>query len=76
MAHLDEGRPVPIPGLILDGGVVTAAGSLWVADESAAMVYQVDPDSEEVLAAIPMPVPPARGESSSTTAPPGTSTCP
>ena len=27
---------MPVPGLLLDGGVVTAAGSLWVSDESAA----------------------------------------
>ncbi len=59
--HVDEGRRVPVPGLLLDGGVVAAAGSLWVSDESAAMVYQVDPTSEEVVAAIPMPVPPDTG---------------
>ena len=61
VAHLDEGRRVPIPGMLLDGGVVAVAGSLWVSDESAAMVYQVDPGSEEVVAAIPMPVPPDVG---------------
>ena len=60
-AHVDEGRRVPVPGLLLDGGVVAVAGSLWVSDESAAMVYQVDPASEEVVAAIPMPVPPDTG---------------
>jgi hypothetical protein len=60
-AHVDEGERVPVPGLILDGGVVAVAGSIWVADESAAMVYQVDPTSEEVVAVIPMPVPPDTG---------------
>ena len=61
VAHIDEGRRVPVPGLLLDGGVVTAAGSLWVSDEGAALVYQVDPVSEEVVAVIPMPVPPDTG---------------
>jgi len=60
-AHVDEGRSVPVPGLLVDGGVVSAAGSVWVADASA-LVYQVDPASEEVVAVIPMPVPPDTGE--------------
>ena len=60
-AQVDEGHPVPVPGLLLDGGVVTAAGSIWVGDESAALVYQVDPTAEEVVAVIPMPVPPDKG---------------
>ena len=61
-AHVDEGRPVPVPGLLVDGGAVAAAGSIWVSDDRAAMVYQVDPDSEDVVAVTPIPVPPDTGE--------------
>jgi streptogramin lyase len=57
-ADVDEGRRVPVPGLLIDWGVVAAAGSIWVSDPIAAVVYQVDPDSEEVVAVIPMPVTP------------------
>ena len=61
VAHVDEGRAVPVPGLSADGSVEAAAGSVWVSD-TRRMVYQVDPASEEVVAAIPMPVPPDTGE--------------
>lgn len=57
-AHVDEGHSVPVPGLLVDGGVVATAGSIWVSDDIAALVYQIDPDSEEVVSVLPMPVPP------------------
>lgn len=58
VAAVDEGRRVPVPGLLTDWGVVAAAGSIWVSDPIAAVVYQVDPDANEVVAVIPMPVTP------------------
>jgi streptogramin lyase len=61
VAHVDEGSAVPVPGLSADGSVEVVAGSVWVSDTSA-MVYQLDPISEEVVAVIPMPVPPDAGE--------------
>ena len=55
---VDQGRMVPVPGLLEDGSVAVAAGSIWVADAGIGLVYQLDPTSEEVLGVTPMPVPP------------------
>ena len=59
-ANPHEGRVEPVPGLLQDGGVAVVAGSIWAAVQSAALVYRLDPASEEVIAVIPMPCPPTR----------------
>ena len=55
--RLEEAREVPVVGLGLDGGVVESAGSVWVADQEA-VVYRVDPQAEQVTAAVPLPLDP------------------
>ena len=74
VAHLDRGRFVRVPGLIFPVGVVAVGDSIWTGDESSAVVYRIDPDSDRVRSAIPMPIPPSYSTSSSTTAHRGTST--
>lgn len=52
-----EAPMVEVPGLTSgDGGAVFVNGSVWVADAASAIVYQVDPRSGAVLAAVPMPM--------------------
>ena len=53
--RLQEAHEVPVVGLGVDAGVVEAAGSVWVADNDA-VVYRVDPETEQVLAAVPLPL--------------------
>jgi streptogramin lyase len=57
--RLDEAHPVPVVGLGLDGGVVTSAGSVWVAEDEA-VVYRVDPQTDQVTAAVPLPLDPGQ----------------
>lgn len=48
---------VPVPGLLSgDAGAVVAGGSVWVTDKYGGVVYQVDPETEQVLAAVPVPL--------------------
>lgn len=54
--RLDAARSMPVAGLVQGDGLVAAAGSIWVGDETSAIVYRVNPASEVVEAAIPMPV--------------------
>ena len=51
-------RLVGVPGLVFAVGVVALGDSIWAGDESAAVVYRIDPDSDRVRSAIPMPTPP------------------
>jgi hypothetical protein len=57
--HLDKPHTVAVAGLVEDAGVVEAAGSIWVAG-SDAVVYRVNPQTEEVLAAVPFPLGPGQ----------------
>jgi streptogramin lyase len=50
-----------VPGLEVDAGIVAQGGSVWVADEAAAVVYRLDARSGEVQAAIPAPIAPGKG---------------
>ena len=61
VADLTRGQVVRVPGLALPTGVVALGDSIWVGDESSAVVYRIDPDSDRVRSAIPMPIPPERG---------------
>lgn len=48
---------VPVPGLLsADAGAVVAGGAVWVTDKYGGVVYQLDPDTEQVLAAVPVPL--------------------
>ena len=55
----EDAHEVRVAGLGVDAGVVEAAGSVWVGD-SEAFVYRVDPQTEQVLAAIPLPLDPGQ----------------
>jgi streptogramin lyase len=60
LTGLESGSVVPVPGLLDgDGGAVAVAGSIWVTDKRGAVVYKIDPDTQDVVAAVPMPLPPA-----------------
>ena len=57
--HLEDAHAVPVVGLEEDAGTVAASGSVWVAD-SAAVVYRIDPVTEQVQAAVPLPLGPGQ----------------
>lgn len=58
---LDVAKTVPVTGLGRGDGVAVAGGSIWVADATSAIVYRIDPVTEAVQAAIPMPLEPDAG---------------
>ncbi len=58
---LDAAKTVPVTGLGRGDGVAVAGGSIWVADATSAIVYRIDPATEAVQAAIPMPLEPNAG---------------
>jgi len=53
--HLDKAHAVAVVGLVEDAGVVAVSGSIWVAGNDA-VVYRIDPRTEQVLAAVPLPL--------------------
>lgn len=57
--RLEEAHEVPVVGLGLDAGVVESAGAVWVGDQDA-VVYRVDPRTEQVVAAVPLPLDPGQ----------------
>lgn len=58
---LDAAKSVPVTGLGRGDGVAVAGGSIWVADATSAIAYRIDPATEAVQAAIPMPLEPNAG---------------
>lgn len=60
-AALDAAESFPVPGVRGAEGVVAVGGSVWVSDERTAIVYQLDPTTGAVRAAIPMPIDPGNG---------------